>query len=220
MRTGNEVMGGKVRRNYEGKKTKKNGGTRSKDDRKWRDSKGLLEIRSKMNFRKKRFKGGKRNFRKLQTQNCWKSFCLLRYAATVLDTKELGQDGSIRKNTKQFFFQGSVVCLSLCTYVSVHLCIYHLLVGDELKAHFFFYYTNCCQETGCKCPLPINASGLIHPLFSGSAKLPTSCVTLQKQLWSSSLSYPPLLWSSYGIWLEKQCNVASLLLTFQCLALK
>lgn len=66
------------------------------------------------------------------------------------------------KTQNSFFFQGSVVCLSLCTYVSVHLCIYHLLVGEELKAHFFFYYTNCCQETGCKCPLPTNAS-LIHP---------------------------------------------------------
>lgn len=31
MRTGNEVMDGKVRRNYEGKK-KKDGGIRSKDD--------------------------------------------------------------------------------------------------------------------------------------------------------------------------------------------
>lgn len=44
-------------------------------------------------YNKKRFKEGKRDFRKLHGQDFWKSFHMLRYATTELDAKELGQDG-------------------------------------------------------------------------------------------------------------------------------
>lgn len=87
MRTGNEVMDGKVRRNYEGNKKKE-----------WWDKKQKMvgneervkdwlskKIRSKKKYKKKRFKEGKRDFRKPHRQDFWKSFHLLRYAATELD---------------------------------------------------------------------------------------------------------------------------------------
>lgn len=92
------------------------------------------KVRSKK-CRKKRFKEGKRDFRKPHKQFFCKSFHLLRYAATELYTKELGQDRSLGEGEKavvRFFSKNCsfvLLYLYVCMYVCKHTLMHILLPG-------------------------------------------------------------------------------------------
>lgn len=82
------------------------------------------KVRSKK-CRKKRFKEGKRDFRKPHKQVFCKSFHLLRYAATELYTKELGQDRSLGEGEKAVvrFFSKNCSFVLLYLYVCMYVCM-------------------------------------------------------------------------------------------------